>query len=49
MAPLTTDLSAWYALQGVLVALFVTGLDVYAFVIATHDRRLFREGFFSDQ
>lgn len=35
LAPLTTDLSAWYAYHGVVVALFVTGLAVYSFLIAT--------------
>ena len=49
MAPLTTDLAAWYAPQGVFVALFVTGLAVYAFFIATRGQRLFREGFFGDE
>jgi hypothetical protein len=48
MAPLTTDLSAWYAPQGIVVALLVGGLAVYAFFIATRGQRLFREGFFGD-
>jgi hypothetical protein len=48
-APLTADLSAWYAYQGILVALVVIGVAVYAFVIATGGQRLFREGFFGDQ
>jgi hypothetical protein len=48
MAPLTTDLSAWYAPQAVFVALFVIGLAVYSFVIATRGQRLFHEGFFGE-
>jgi serine/threonine-protein kinase len=48
MAPLTTDLSAWYAPQGVLVALVVIGLAGYAFVTAVGGPRLFRDGFFGD-
>jgi serine/threonine-protein kinase len=49
LAPLTADLSAWYAYQGVLVALVVVGLAVYAFGIATRGQRLFRGGFFGDE
>ena len=49
LAPLTADLSAWYAYQGTLVALVVIGLAVYAFFIATRGQRLFREGFFGDE
>jgi hypothetical protein len=49
LAPLTADLSAWYAYQGILVALVVIGVAVYAFVIATGGQRLFREGFFGDE
>jgi hypothetical protein len=49
LVPLTADLSAWYAYQGVLVALVVVGLAVYAFFTATRGRRLFREGFFGDE
>jgi hypothetical protein len=49
LVPLTADLSAWYAYQGVLMALVVIGLAVYAFVIATRGQRLFREGFFGDE
>jgi hypothetical protein len=49
LAPLTADLSAWYAYQGVLGALVVVGLAVYAFLIATRGQRLFREGFFGDE
>jgi serine/threonine-protein kinase len=47
--PLTTDLSAWYAWQGVLGALVVIGLAGYGFVTATRGQRLFREGFFGDE
>jgi hypothetical protein len=43
------DLSAWYAYQGILMALVVLGLAGYAFVTATRSQRLFREGFFADE
>jgi hypothetical protein len=49
LAPLTTDLSAWYAYQGVIMALVVVALAVYAFFIAARGQRLFREGFFGDE
>jgi serine/threonine-protein kinase len=49
LSPLTADLSAWYAPQGVVVALFVTGLAVYAFFTATRGQPLFREGLFGDE
>ena len=49
LAPLTADLSAWYAYQGILVALVVIGLAAYGFVTATRGQRLFREGFFGDE
>ena len=49
LVPLTTDLSAWYASQGVLMALIIVGLAVYAFFTATRGRRLFGEGFFGDE
>jgi hypothetical protein len=49
LAPLTADLSAWYAWQGVVLALAVIGLAVYAFFTATRGQRLFREGFFGDE
>ncbi len=49
MAPLTADLSAWYAPQGVFVAMLVIGVAAYAFVIATRGQRLFLEGFFGDE
>jgi serine/threonine-protein kinase len=49
LAPLTADLSAWYAYQGIIMALVIVGLAGYAFVIATRGQRLFREGFFGDE
>jgi hypothetical protein len=49
LVPLTADLSAWYAYQGVLMALIVIGLAAYGFFIATRGQRLFREGFFGDE
>jgi hypothetical protein len=49
LVPLTTDLSAWYAYQGVVLALIVVGLAVYAFLVATRGQRLFREGLFGDE
>jgi hypothetical protein len=48
-APLTADLSAWYAHQGVLMALILIGLAVYAFFAATRGQRLFGEVFFGDE
>jgi hypothetical protein len=48
LAPLTADLSAWFAPQGVITALVVIGLADYAFVTATGGAKLFREGFFGD-
>jgi serine/threonine-protein kinase len=48
-APLTADLSAWYAHQGVLTALVLIGLAVSAFVAATRGQRLFGEAFFGDE
>jgi hypothetical protein len=49
LAPLTADLSAWYAYQGILLALVVIGLAVYACVTATRGQRLFSEGIFGDE
>jgi hypothetical protein len=49
LAPLTADLSAWYASQGILLALVVVGLAVYAFVTATRGQRLFSEGILGDE
>jgi hypothetical protein len=49
LAPLTTDLSAWYASQGIIMALVVVGLAGYAFFTATRGQRLLREGFFGDK
>jgi hypothetical protein len=46
--PLTADLSAWYASQGVIMALIVTGLAVYACFIATRGQWLFGEWFFNE-
>jgi hypothetical protein len=48
LVPLTADLSAWYAYQGVLLALVMIGLAVYSYFTATRGQRLFREGFFGD-
>jgi serine/threonine-protein kinase len=49
LAPLTTDLSAWYARQGVAVALVVIGLAVYGFVVSVGAKRLALRGFFGDE
>ena len=49
LVPLTTDLSAWYASQGVLMALIIVGLAVYAFFAATRGHQLFGERFFGDE
>jgi serine/threonine-protein kinase len=47
--PLTTDLSAWYAPQGVVAALVVVGLAVYGFVVSVGVKRLALGGFFGDE
>jgi hypothetical protein len=49
LAPLTTDLSAWYAPQGVAVALVVIGLAVYGFVLSVGAKRLALRGFLGDE
>ena len=49
LAPLTTDLSAWYAPQGVVVALVVVGLAVYGFFVSVGAKRLALRGFFGDE
>ena len=49
LAPLTADLSAWYAYQGVIIALIVTGLAVYACFTATRGRWHFVEWFFKEE
>jgi len=46
--PLTADFSAWYASQGVIMALIVTGLAVYACFIATRGRWRLREWFVNE-
>jgi serine/threonine-protein kinase len=48
LVPLTTDLSAWYAYQGVAMALIVVGLAGYACFTATRGQRLFGEWFFKE-
>jgi serine/threonine-protein kinase len=48
LAPLTTDLSAWYARQGVAAALVVIGLAVHGFVVSVGAKRLALRGFFGD-
>jgi serine/threonine-protein kinase len=49
VAPLTTDLSAWYARQGVAAALLVVGLAVYGFVVSVGAKRLALRGFFGEE
>jgi serine/threonine-protein kinase len=49
LAPLTTDLSAWYAPQGVVAALVVIGLAVYGFVVSVGVKRLALGGFLGDE
>jgi len=49
LAPLTTDLSAWYAPQAVVVALVVVGLAVYGFFVSVGAKRLALRGFFGDE
>jgi serine/threonine-protein kinase len=48
LAPLTTDLSAWYAQQAVVPVLVVVGLAVYGFVVSVGVTRLALPGFFGD-
>jgi hypothetical protein len=48
LVPLTADLSAWYAYQGVIMALILTGLAVYACFTATRGRGLIGEWFFNE-
>lgn len=47
-APLTSDLSAWYAPYGVVMALVLIGLAVYAFVTATRGGWEYNDGLFGD-
>jgi hypothetical protein len=49
LVPLTADLSAWYAYQGVIMALIVIGLAVYACFTATRGRWLFGAWFFNEE
>ena len=49
LVPLTADLSAWYAYQGVIMALIVTGLAVSACFTATRGRWHFGEWFFKEE
>jgi serine/threonine-protein kinase len=49
LAPLTTDLSAWYARQGVAAAMVVIGLAGYGFVVSVGAKRLALGGFFGDE
>ena len=41
LVPLTTDLSAWHTSRGVLRALNIVGLAVYAFFAAPRVHQLF--------
>jgi serine/threonine-protein kinase len=49
LAPLTTDLTAWYSRQGVVAALVVIGLAWYGFVVSVGAKRLALRGFFGDE
>jgi hypothetical protein len=49
LVPLATDLSAWHASRGVLMALNIVRLAVYAFFAATRVHQLFGECFFGDE
>jgi hypothetical protein len=49
LVPLTADLSAWYAYQGVLCAITVVGLAVFALITATRGQQLISERFFGDE
>ena len=46
--PITYDLSAWYARQGVLAVLILAGLTVYGFLVSLGRRPLFRDAFFQE-
>ena len=48
-APLTTDLSAWYAPSGWANGLVLAGLAVYGCVTSLGGRPLFGKGFFGDE
>ena len=47
--PLTTDLSAWHAPQGVVAALLVIGLAVYGFVVSVGAKRLALRGLLGEE
>jgi serine/threonine-protein kinase len=49
LVPLTADLSAWYAYQGVLCAIAVVALAVFALITATRGQQLISERFFGDE
>jgi hypothetical protein len=49
IVPLTAHVSAWYAPQGILMALVVIGLAAYACLTATRGQRHFGEWFFGDE
>lgn len=49
IVPLTADLSAWYAPQGIVMALFMIGLSGHSCFTATRGHRLFGEWFFGDE
>jgi hypothetical protein len=49
IVPLTVDLSAWCAPQGIVMALVMIGLSGYACFTAPRGHRLFGEWFFDDE
>ena len=49
IVPLTAHVSAWYAPQGIIMALVVIGLAAYACLTATRGQRLLVEWFFGDE
>jgi hypothetical protein len=48
-SPLRTDLSAWYAGDGLAYALKLAGLAVYGFIVSLGGQRLFGRWLFEDE
>jgi hypothetical protein len=49
LVPLTADLSAWYAYQGVIMAMILIVLAIYACFTATRGQGLFAQWFFNEE
>ena len=48
-SPLTTDLSAWYAGDGLACALTLAGLAIYGFIVSLSGQSLFGRWLFEDE